>query len=407
MQLVSGFDHGRGGALDASGIEKTVAAPLVIPALANRDWRREAEIRSGGRQKKAIYIPEEAKRRELRAEDLRDVDNTGAGETYGLQTFEKKEEEGEGEGVEVGEPGEEKKEMTEDERAIAALMGAEKAESDLVIARAADTVNWREAKPEGNEDDAYRKDVSSRPNIPTLDDYAAVPVEDFGAAMLRGMGWKGGDELGGKGKGAGGKSGKLRLVEKRPAFLGIGAKPVTDIPELGAWGKGDKKKRGRPDTTYIPVVKIDKRTGKPVEENQVAKAGRSGDRDGDSKKAEGDSDRRRVRDRSSERSGRDKDGHRESGRGQDRNREGARGEDRHRDSGRDSGRHRDSGRDQNERRDSGRDQDRHRDSGRSKDRPRESGRDREREGDRDRRRERDGRDRRRSHDRDYEKRERR
>lgn len=40
-------------------------------------------------------------------------------------------------------------------------------------------------------------DVSIRPIEPTLDDYESVPVEAFGSALLRGMGWKAGDPIGG------------------------------------------------------------------------------------------------------------------------------------------------------------------------------------------------------------------
>lgn len=40
-------------------------------------------------------------------------------------------------------------------------------------------------------------DVSIRPIEPTLDDYDSVPVEAFGSALLRGMGWKAGDPIGG------------------------------------------------------------------------------------------------------------------------------------------------------------------------------------------------------------------
>jgi hypothetical protein len=39
-------------------------------------------------------------------------------------------------------------------------------------------------------------DVDVRPDAPSLDDYDDVPVEAFGAAMLRGMGWTDGGEVG-------------------------------------------------------------------------------------------------------------------------------------------------------------------------------------------------------------------
>jgi G patch domain/KOW motif-containing protein len=43
--------------------------------------------------------------------------------------------------------------------------------------------------PEGFESDD-KFDVSIRPVEPNLDDYESVPVQEFGLAMLRGMGWK-------------------------------------------------------------------------------------------------------------------------------------------------------------------------------------------------------------------------
>ncbi|WFD34272.1 DNA primase large subunit Spp2 [Malassezia cuniculi] len=47
-----------------------------------------------------------------------------------------------------------------------------------------------------NEEQELRKDVDSRPEPPTLDAYAAMPIEEFGAAMLRGMGWRDGEGAG-------------------------------------------------------------------------------------------------------------------------------------------------------------------------------------------------------------------
>lgn len=49
--------------------------------------------------------------------------------------------------------------------------------------------------PEGYETDE-KMDVSLRPDESKLEDYDKIPVEKFGAAMLRGMGWKEGDPIG-------------------------------------------------------------------------------------------------------------------------------------------------------------------------------------------------------------------
>ena len=48
--------------------------------------------------------------------------------------------------------------------------------------------------------DVFRNDVQNRPEETSLEEYDQVPVEQFGAALLRGMGWKEGQALGG-GKG--------------------------------------------------------------------------------------------------------------------------------------------------------------------------------------------------------------
>lgn len=49
--------------------------------------------------------------------------------------------------------------------------------------------------PEGYETDE-KMDVSLRPEESKLEDYEKIPVENFGLAMLRGMGWKEGDPIG-------------------------------------------------------------------------------------------------------------------------------------------------------------------------------------------------------------------
>lgn len=39
------------------------------------------------------------------------------------------------------------------------------------------------------ETEAFKKDVEDLPDMSSLEEYAAMPVEAFGEAMLRGMGW--------------------------------------------------------------------------------------------------------------------------------------------------------------------------------------------------------------------------
>lgn len=44
-----------------------------------------------------------------------------------------------------------------------------------------------------DEVESFQKNLEQLPDEASLEDYEKVPVEEFGAALLRGMGWKGDD----------------------------------------------------------------------------------------------------------------------------------------------------------------------------------------------------------------------
>lgn len=381
VQLVTGFDTTRGGALDLDDAPKETRGPLVIPKQSNRNWREEAERRRGGYTKKPIYLPPEALAKQngaVQPEDLVELD--AVEQKFGLQVFERAPEDAVA--AEASPATAPVVPQTEEELALASLLrGDAPAPSTLVLAPvpAAAGNDWRSARAAiVNEDAAFKTDVASRPEMASLEDYAAVPVEEFGAALLRGMGWKEGDEVG-KRRGA---ASKPRVVEKRPAFLGIGAKAKEEVPELGTWGKGDKRRRGRrPDTTYVPVIMVDKKTGRvvdPAEADAIAAAtaATNGVAKGEEK---GDRERQRDRDKEQpkrERS-RDRNSRIERTERRDRERSYDSSDRRRRDrGGRDSGRERD--------KDSGRDRERsnrkddERDRRRGDDRKRDERRDRDR-----------------------------
>ncbi|EPS37065.1 hypothetical protein H072_9302 [Dactylellina haptotyla CBS 200.50] len=341
VQLVTGF--GSRGAITADGEKE--AKTLVIPALKNKDWRAES------RKKKGIYLPPEAiAQREGASVDTRDIIGDEPMKV-GLQFVEKSTA---GMSIAEGDVGmpdvengaseedaqAEKVKKTEDQLAMEALLAGDKAKaSTLTIPAASGNVQDSRTLLQ-NEDDAYRADVASRPDAATLEEYAAVPVEEFGAALLRGMGWKEGQSLGK----TGGAANKPRLVEKRPAFLGIGAKGIG-AEEIGAWGKGDKKGRQRVDKTYLPITLVDK-DGKRVEED--------GKKDLVKKDVDKDWKRRDDRDRSDKRD-RDRDYYddRDSSRfkrDRDRDRDDTRDRDRRdRDKDRDRGSYRERSRDRKDR----------------------------------------------------------
>eukprot|EP00041_Stephanoeca_diplocostata_P032424 m.1037950 g.1037950 ORF g.1037950 m.1037950 type:complete len:469 (+) comp24146_c1_seq8:217-1623(+) len=80
----------------------------------------------------------------------------------------------------------------------------------------------------------YKRDVALRPDESTMEDYDNTRVEDFGAALLRGMGWNEGQAIGQSNKGL------LQPIVAipRPQRLGLGA---TRNKELKPDARGPKK----------------------------------------------------------------------------------------------------------------------------------------------------------------------
>ncbi|KAH3679560.1 hypothetical protein WICMUC_000893 [Wickerhamomyces mucosus] len=81
-------------------------------------------------------------------------------------------------------------------------------------------------------------------DMPTSEDYQRVPVEEFGVAMLRGMGWTGDSET---------KETNIAKSKKRSQYLGLGAKDIYDADT-------------QLNKEYVPVKKLDRRSGKRVDE---------------------------------------------------------------------------------------------------------------------------------------------
>jgi len=79
------------------------------------------------------------------------------------------------------------------------------------------------------DDERYRADIQNRADVATGEEYESMPIEEFGKAMLRGMGWQEGVGLNGKGP--------VEPIEyvPRPQLLGMGATPK--LPEKDSSGK--------------------------------------------------------------------------------------------------------------------------------------------------------------------------
>jgi hypothetical protein len=255
VQAVSHFDHTAGGAIDVNNVAKEKEL-LVIPAKHKEGWRDESRRK---RQRSGMPTQEQA--------DVSEQEENAAKTEpmkYGLTVRKKDKEPSEDTEDQnanttqeaVGEPptnGAETTKPTEDELALQALLG-DKPKSTLTI-------------PQISEQEAFERDYEDAPDEPTLDEYASVPVEEFGDAMLRGMGWKDGETFGKAKKGA--KPAQPRPVEKRPALLGIGAKHDKAIAEeLGSWGKGARGGKAV-NTAFTPVLMRNKVTGELLTEEEL------------------------------------------------------------------------------------------------------------------------------------------
>lgn len=233
--------------------------PLVIQPLANRDWKeasralRAQKYGITGTLQRGEGGPEGA------GEAADAVVKEKEGVRYGLNipTTAKPEDVQDTNGVEHTEQEETQPEpevhKTDDQRAIDALTGVQQT-STLTIPT--------------TEEEAFTHSYHSAPPAPTLSDYAAVPVEEYGAAMLRGMGWKGPTKPNTPNSSKPNAK-KVPPPPKRPALLGIGADPNAAISEeLGAWGRN--KGRGREkEVIYNPLVLKNKGTGERLTEDEL------------------------------------------------------------------------------------------------------------------------------------------
>ena len=190
------------------------------------------------------------------------------------------------------------KEMTEDEVAMQALLDSDKPRTNAVIRQLGNT----RLKAQDETAD-FRSDVATRPDSSSLEDYAVMPVEEFGMAMLRGMGQKrraNGEVIDLNGNK---KEENPKRVRKQEGFLGIGAKagPGTSA-ELGAWGKAEMRKNNKGEGFFTPLMRENRATGERITEDELQQRLR------DSRgQKQGEEDWRDRRDRNLERSGRDKD----------------------------------------------------------------------------------------------------
>ncbi|OAL53239.1 hypothetical protein IQ07DRAFT_561890 [Pyrenochaeta sp. DS3sAY3a] len=363
-QEISGWDTAEGGAVDIGG-KKEKEGPRVIPSQPNRDWKAEARriqlSKAPHTQVQNANVEEKVEEQKLQ---------------FGL-TILQKDESNDNETVESTVPEAmevEEDNVTEEQRlekkALHALLHGRSANDELVI-------------PVQTEEEALQYDLQNAPDAPTLAAYEATPIEGFGAALLRGMGWKDGETIK-----KGGVAPEAVAIKRRPALLGIGAKADAAAGiELGAWSGKDRSKKGM--DTYNPLTMRNKKTGEVISEEELKLKLSKHDLVNDKPEKERRNERRRDKERRSDRRG-DRDDYHDSDCRRDKRK------DKERDNEYDSERRRTSRREDGH--DSERRRDKRRERSRSPDDRKEKRHDRYRSRSRDSRRDRDRRDRSRDSD---------
>ncbi|KAJ4984032.1 pre-mRNA-splicing factor SPP2 [Stagonosporopsis vannaccii] len=304
-QEIAGFDAAEGGAIDVNG-PKEKKGPLVIPSLPNRNWREEARRKQ---LERAPHTQQQQNGDVVMDEPEKEV-------VYGLTVPSKPSEAAEPKTTQAPEA----MDVDPNDDLTDAQRLEKQALESLLTGKATDT---QRVVPAISDEEALRNDLLDAPDEPDVAAYEATPIEGFGLAMLRGMGWKDSDGEARKG----GAAKAPAEVKRRPALLGIGAKAdaAKDV-ELGEFNSKARGKKGRDAPQgYNPVTLRNKKTGEVVSEEELKMRLESQEMLGEEGSA-GKEERRDDRDRRSDRDRRD-----ESGRDSDRRRDRTTKEDRRRD----------------------------------------------------------------------------
>ncbi|KDO27972.1 hypothetical protein SPRG_07249 [Saprolegnia parasitica CBS 223.65] len=138
-----------------------------------------------------------------------------------------------------------------------------------------------------NENDKFKHDISMRPDDMDIhsDAYEAVPIEEFGAALLRGMGWSGKDRVQPTGS----------KVQMRHQRLGLGATPKPPMP-------GDSKKKKRNMTLDTKPIRLVEKPREGSRDRSRDRAPPSDSRDRSKHSDRRDEARKRSRSRDRKRS---------------------------------------------------------------------------------------------------------
>lgn len=226
-RLVTGFDQKLGAILHKNETKKEVKKEYIIPSVPNRDWK--------------VQIPDPKKQT-----STSECGNGDEKLTFGLNV------------------------VTKPKPADSAGISKD---SDSKADHASPQVNEDDEEDliePISEQEAYSRDVYTRPDAPDLEAYNRMPVEEFGAALLRGMGWKS-TVPDNTPKERADDDDSIEHLFKRPALLGLGAEEVKDSTDDKPSKPGMRKK----EREYVPLLKVSKATGKVITDNEKDNGGKS------------------------------------------------------------------------------------------------------------------------------------
>ncbi|KAI0834457.1 DExH-box splicing factor binding site-domain-containing protein [Hypoxylon sp. FL0890] len=212
-------------------------APYVITGHKNRDWKAELKAQKATREAEFNGAAE----REPADQDkqikwgLTITNKTAPGEDNGLNKNSSREQGPAVVGSDTS-PQDDDSEVPKngDTDAMDALLGKKrKSAKDLVI----EGTPKRNTPTTPSEEDVYRRRIEEAAEVSTIEEYDQIPEGEFGAAMLRGMGWNG-EERGSKPK----------EVKRRPNLMGLGSKEDEEIKKAELAQKhGYRERRPRLD----------------------------------------------------------------------------------------------------------------------------------------------------------------
>ncbi|KAI8082515.1 DExH-box splicing factor binding site-domain-containing protein [Gilbertella persicaria] len=259
---------------------KKEVKPLSISPLPNVDWRASAK------QKKELFLPARAQQQQQQEQQQTNSGPEVLGQTttsFGLQIQTKKT-------LQVVHSNGNLDTVTQTEVTSDAMQSEpvqktlEERAMEAIIKESLGEDEEEDSGPKKvipmNETIVFREDVENRPDETSMEDYENIPVDEFGAALLRGLGWSEGEGIGRNRKNS--PAPPPPPVKQREALLGLGAKPE----EVDTQDRRQKAKNRREAYEYKDTSLFKKISKRRVEDALI-----DTERSRDSSRSSRDSDR--------------------------------------------------------------------------------------------------------------------